>query len=238
MAAARWRASILARRAHFNYTQIRQTPFDRPGRRSGAIAEASAKIARSALLLPRYTRRKRLKKGGLVISSTCQRGRAKEVARSRMNRLVLTMSSHCSARQGYCCLAFDSWLRGGEDAPGRRRSGCRNTRLDFSRISSDVETENCETIASLKPRECPVHETGIKMICEYVLKDGRRLGTRRVTSIDTAFPDDLFEKLLYKDVDGEKVERRTTVNHAMKTAAAHGTRSREPILTCFRQKPV
>ncbi len=39
-----------------------------------------------------------------------------------------------------------------------------------------------------------------------------------VSSIDTAFADDLFEKLLYKDVDGEKVERRTTVNHAMKTA--------------------
>ena len=55
------------------------------------------------------------------------------------------------------------------------------------------------------------------MICECVLKDGRRLGTRRLSSIDTAFADDLFEKLLYKDVDGEKVERRTTVNHAMKT---------------------
>lgn len=56
------------------------------------------------------------------------------------------------------------------------------------------------------------------MICEYVLQDGRRLGTRRVTSINTAFADDLFEKLLHKEVDGEKVERRTTVNHAMKTA--------------------
>jgi hypothetical protein len=57
-----------------------------------------------------------------------------------------------------------------------------------------------------------------KMICEYLLQDGRRLGTRRVSSIDTAFVDILFEKLLHKDVDGEKVERRTTVNHAMKTA--------------------
>jgi hypothetical protein len=52
----------------------------------------------------------------------------------------------------------------------------------------------------------------------YLLQDGRRLGTRRVSSIDTAFADDLFEKLLYKDVDGEKIERRTTVNHAMRTA--------------------
>jgi hypothetical protein len=59
------------------------------------------------------------------------------------------------------------------------------------------------------------------MICEYVLKDGRRLGTRRVTSIDTAFADDLFEKLLHKDVDGEKVERRTTVNHAIRKIAPY-----------------
>ncbi|KWV51512.1 hypothetical protein AS156_12370 [Bradyrhizobium macuxiense] len=70
----------------------------------------------------------------------------------------------------------------------------------------------------LSPGQCRVHETGIKMICEYILQDGRRLGVRRVSSIDTAFVDDLFAKLLFKDVNGKKVERRTTVNHAMKTA--------------------
>jgi len=56
------------------------------------------------------------------------------------------------------------------------------------------------------------------MICEYILQDGRRLGTKRVSSIDTAFVDQLFEKLLFKEVNGRKIERRTTVNHAMKTA--------------------
>jgi hypothetical protein len=40
----------------------------------------------------------------------------------------------------------------------------------------------------------------------------------RVASIDTAFVDQLFEKLLFKEVKGEKIEGRTTVNHAMKTA--------------------
>ncbi|MGY3513716.1 hypothetical protein [Bradyrhizobium lupini] len=50
------------------------------------------------------------------------------------------------------------------------------------------------------------------------MQDGRRLGTRRVASIDTAFVDQLFERLLFKEVKGEKIERRTTVNHAMKTA--------------------
>jgi hypothetical protein len=73
-------------------------------------------------------------------------------------------------------------------------------------------------VGGLSPGQCRVHETGIKMISEYLLQDGRRLGTRRVSSIDTAFVDDLFGKLLFKDVNGEKIERRTTVNHAMKTA--------------------
>ena len=68
-----------------------------------------------------------------------------------------------------------------------------------------------------------MHETGIKMIADYVLQDGKRLGTRRVTSFDTAFIDGLFKKLLYKkekDAEGNDVlvERRTTTNHAMKTA--------------------
>jgi hypothetical protein len=78
--------------------------------------------------------------------------------------------------------------------------------------------KTAKRLQPLSPGQCRVHETGIKMICEYILLDGRRLGTRRVSSIDTAFVDQLFEKLLYRTVKGEKVERRTTVNHAMKTA--------------------
>ena len=70
----------------------------------------------------------------------------------------------------------------------------------------------------LSPGQCRVHETGIGMIADYVLQDGKRLGTRRVTSLDTAFVDSLFAKLLHKEVNGEKVERRTTCNHAFKTA--------------------
>jgi hypothetical protein len=78
--------------------------------------------------------------------------------------------------------------------------------------------KTAKRLQPLSPGQCRVHETGIKMICEYILLDGRRLGTRRVSSVDTAFVDQLFEKLLFKTVKGAKVERRTTVNHAMKTA--------------------
>lgn len=78
--------------------------------------------------------------------------------------------------------------------------------------------KTAQRLQPLSPGQCRVHETGIKMICEYILQDGRRMGTRRALSIDMAFVDQLFEKLLFKEVKGNKVERRTTVNHAMKTA--------------------
>ena len=50
------------------------------------------------------------------------------------------------------------------------------------------------------------------------MKDGRRVGSLQVKRIDTAFADALFTALLFKNVNGAKVERRTTCNHAMKTA--------------------
>jgi hypothetical protein len=56
------------------------------------------------------------------------------------------------------------------------------------------------------------------MLCEYQLQNGKRLGTQRLTAFTAAAVDDLFEKLMFKNVEGKKVERRTTVNHCMKTA--------------------
>ena len=38
--------------------------------------------------------------------------------------------------------------------------------------------------------------------------------------------DDLFEKLLFKEVNGEKIERRTRQPRDEKSRAVHGTRSR------------
>src|SRR5215204_4685059 len=54
------------------------------------------------------------------------------------------------------------------------------------------------------------------------VKDGRRLGQSRLASITTAVTDAVYEKLLFVtevDANGNTVrrERRTSVNHAMKT---------------------
>jgi hypothetical protein len=57
--------------------------------------------------------------------------------------------------------------------------------------------------------------------CDF-LKDGRRLGLARLTAITTAVTDAVYEKLLVVteiDAEGNAVERerKTTVNHAMKS---------------------
>lgn len=75
-----------------------------------------------------------------------------------------------------------------------------------------------------------LHEWGFNLVGRYVLKDGRRLGSIRLAAIDTGVVDPLYEKLLRVpeiDKDGKPVldkngipvlrERRTTVNHAMKS---------------------
>jgi hypothetical protein len=114
--------------------------------------------------------------------------------------------------------AFDSWRTGGEDATSVVGVVVGTLDWMFHEYRRTWSQKTAKRLQPLSPGQCRLHETGIKMICEYLLQDGRRLGTRRVTSIDTAFADDLFEKLLFKTVQGVKVERRTTVNHAMKTA--------------------
>jgi hypothetical protein len=146
------------------------------------------------VLPPRYTRRKRLKKGGFgyffdVPTWARERGCSVkneplgsdyDLAVQRTERILLP--------------AFDSWLKGGDDA-NPVGIGVVIGKLEwmFHEYRRTWKQTTAKRLQPLSPGQCRVHE-------------------------NTAFADDLFEKLLYKDVDGEKVERRTTVNHAMKTA--------------------
>ena len=71
----------------------------------------------------------------------------------------------------------------------------------------------------LDPKTRRNHEAGFKLAGGHVLKDGRRLGQARVSAITTAITDALYEALLpIHDAEGNVIgERRTSVNHAMKT---------------------
>ena len=79
-----------------------------------------------------------------------------------------------------------------------------------------------------------LREAGLSLVANHVLKDGRRLGAITLERVDTATVDRLYEKLLFVEepvtdndgkpsigADGSPIiyrrERRTTVNHAMKS---------------------
>ena len=47
----------------------------------------------------------------------------------------------------------------------------------------------------LDPKSKRNHKVGFKLVGCYVRKDGKRLGEKRLTAIDTALTDDLYEKL-------------------------------------------
>src|SRR5262249_31106582 len=175
------------------------------------------RIARSALPLPRYVRRKPLatgwgyffdlpgwaRKGGCPVHNE-PLGTDYEAAVRRAETILLP--------------AFDSWLSGGTSDEAKQDGPAKPGTLDwlFSEYRAD------RRFAKLDQRTRRNHETGFRLVGGFVMKDGRRLGTARLASITTAAVDLLYEKLLIvkeKDADGNVIdrERRTTINHAMKT---------------------
>jgi hypothetical protein len=92
--------------------------------------------------------------------------------------------------------------------------------------------------SDLDHRTRSLHEAGFKLVDNFLLRDGRRLGAVKIAAIDSGVVDRVYEKLLpFRDQDGNPIpllddrgkplcdpsgqplfrERRTTVNHAMKS---------------------
>jgi hypothetical protein len=167
--------------------------------------------------LPRYTLAKRLRDGSLAYYFNVPMWARKSGCTVENEALGTDYESARTRAETVLLPAFDSWLRGGDDGsidivvPGT---------LDwmFNEFRKTWGKPTAKRMKPLSPGQRRVHETGIKMLGDYVLQTGKRLGTQRLTAFTTAVVDDLFGKLLFKNVDGKMVERRTTVNHAMKTA--------------------
>lgn len=115
---------------------------------------------------------------------------------------------------------FDSWRTRGlaELAPQELRKGT----LDWL----FAEYRGSLAYQKLGRKVRALHEAGFSLVGNHHLKDGRRLGEIALTSIDAAVVDPLYSKLLpMRDKegvpllgpDGAPRERRTTVNHAMKS---------------------
>jgi hypothetical protein len=174
--------------------------------------------SRSALPLPRYTLRKPLRSGAWGYFFNVPMW-ARAAGCSVENQPLGTDYAEAVKRAETILLpAFDSWRKGGEgDTPPTARVARVGT-LDW--VFAEYRADRRFT--SLDVRTKRNHEVGFRLVGGYVLKDGRRLGQARLTSITTAVTDALYEKLLTvreTDAAGNVVERerRTTVNHAMKT---------------------
>jgi hypothetical protein len=171
---------------------------------------------RSALPLPRYVRRKRLKGGWGYFFDLPSWAR---MAGCTVENQPLGTDYEAAVRRAESVLlpAFDSWRSGGE-ADERAVEAARTGTLDW--VFAEYRADRRFT--QLDPRTRRNHEVGFRLVGDYALKDGRRLGAVPVTAITTAVTDALYDKLMVvqeKDEHGNVIarERRTTINHAMKT---------------------
>jgi hypothetical protein len=111
---------------------------------------------------------------------------------------------------------FDDWLDGGKAGAATPSVAVGTLDWLFAEYRAD------RRFTQLDSRTKRNHQVGFRLVGGYVLKDGRQLGEVRLSAITTAVVDALYEKMLViteTDAAGNMVtrERRTTVNHAMKT---------------------
>lgn len=168
---------------------------------------------RSALPLPRYVERKPIKSGWAYffhVPSWARRsgcGIANEPLGSDYDTAV-------KRAETILLPAFDAW---------RSRDEPVDTALTVAAIGSldwvFAEFRADRRYTKLDPRTRRNHEHGFKLVGGYTLKNGSRLGVHRASHIDTNIVDALYEAMLpVRDDAGNVIgERRTTVNHAMKT---------------------
>jgi hypothetical protein len=173
------------------------------------------KPPRSALRLPRYVVRKPLKNGWGYFFDIPSWAR-KAGCPVGNEALGTDYETAVDRAENKLLPVFDSWRTGGQSdkvstaiAPGT---------LDW--VIAEYRSDRRFT--KLDPKTKRNHEVGFNLVGNYVLKDGRRLGSVRLSLITTAITDAVYEKLLIiteTDTAGNTVERerRTTINHAMKT---------------------
>jgi hypothetical protein len=111
---------------------------------------------------------------------------------------------------------FDSWRTGGLSDLAEVRGAVGTFDWMVTTFKADKKYRK------LSAGQQRNHERGFGMVANYVLTNGRRVGSLPVSSISTKMADRLLEKLgtvTEQDDDGNEVvrERKTTVNHAMKS---------------------
>ena len=172
---------------------------------------------RSALPRPRYVIRKPLRSGGCGYFFNVPTWAKRAGCLVRSEALGTDHAAAVERAETILLPAFDAWRAGGA-ADVAKASVAKSGTLDwvFAQYRAD------RRFTALDARTKRNHESGFRLVGHYVLKDGRRLGAMPVHAVTSAIADLVYEKLLVMtetDADGNSVtrERRTTINHAMKS---------------------
>ncbi len=164
---------------------------------------------KSALPLPRYVLRKPRKSGGW--SFYFNPPMWARAAGCPVENEPLGSDYHAAVERAETTLLpmFDSWRSGGGTDTQATEIAKRGT-LDW--VFAEYHADRRYTALDVRTRRN--HEVGFRLVGQYLMKGGRRLGTVSLAAITTAVTDALYERLLI--ADGGR-ERRTTINHAMKS---------------------
>jgi hypothetical protein len=173
------------------------------------------KRPRSALPLPRYVLRKPVK-GGWAHFFNVPMWARKAGCPVRNEPLGTDHAKAVERAETILLPAFDAWRTGDKSDTTPATAAFGTLDWIFAEYRADRRYTKLDT------RTKRNHEVGFRLVGGHVLKDGRRLGSVRLAAIDTAVIDALYVKLLIvkeTDVNGNVVERerRTTINHAMKS---------------------
>jgi hypothetical protein len=174
------------------------------------------KPPRSALPLPRYVRRKRLRSGGWGYFFDLPTWARRAGCTISREALGIDYAKAVERAETVLLPAFDSWRTGGKSDAVSTTAALGTLDWVFAEYRADRRYTKLDT------RTKRNHEVGFRLVGGHLLKDGRKLGGVRLTAINTAVIDALYEKLLIvkeTDATGNVIERErcTTVNHAMKS---------------------
>jgi hypothetical protein len=195
------------------------------------------KPPRSALPLPRYVER-RWTKAGWTYHFHVPTWAKRAGCPMHTETLGLDYDEAVKRAETILLPAFDAW-RSGDDKAATQTAVAVVGTLDW--VFAEYRADRRFTKLDAKTKRN--HEHGFKLVGGYELKDGTRLGARRVGMIDTSITDALYEKLLVLTDDTGNVigERRTTINHAMKSCrrawniAARRNPGKLPLVNPFAQ---
>jgi hypothetical protein len=174
------------------------------------------KPPRSALPLPRYVRRKPLRSGGWGYFFDLPTWARRAGCTISREALGVDYAKAVERAETVLLPAFDSWRTGGKSDAVSTTAALGTLDWVFAEYRADRRYTKLDT------RTKRNHEVGFRLVGGHLLKDGRKLGSVRITAINTAVIDALYEKLLVvkeTDATGNVIERErcTTVNHAMKS---------------------